>query len=1041
MLSSVLSLRGLPAAALLCVGLCAASSRAADNTVRFDFETGDLQGWRVVEGAFRKLLNDRVMFRNRREEAFNKQGKYFLDTVEAGADRQTGVVESPVFLLEGPDVSLMVGGGQHADTYVALCLLDGTEAVTVRGRNDEVFERRTLQVPELVGRKVFVRIVDRNRGGWGHVLLDDFQAVGRLDQAATKAWIAQAAERARAKRLAAELEGLDSAALRRAIEDLSSTFGDRYPAAAEYLDRLVHCEGLIAEARAALEAGAAAAAAGHEKQLAAFKALQRDALLANPLVSEAPILFVVRQQYARDHHNTATIFQTDEINTRKFRGPGAIKVIDLGKGGEVRTLLETPGVARDPEVSFDGHRIVFSMRHRVEEDYKIYTMAVDGSDVKQLTSAKGVADIDPLFLPDGGIVFSSTREPKYCMCNVHIMANLFRMEADGSNIHQIGKSTLFEGHASLLPDGRILYDRWEYVDRNFGDAQGLWTVYPDGTNHAIYWGNNTNSPGGVIDARAIPGTQRTLCVFGSCHDRPWGALAIIDRRLGVDGREPVIRTWPAKAIDQVGRGGWDSFMPYKPKYEDPYPLSDKYFLCSRTVNESGLGGNAPGREQMGLFLVDVFGNETLIHTELPGCYDPMPIRAQPTPPTLNRRRDYASAKGTFHVLDVYEGTHMAGVERGTVKYLRVIESPQKRFWTRPAWGGQGVHRPAMNWHDFSSKRILGTVPVEADGSAYFEVPADTFVFFQLLDADKMMVQSMRSGTMLQPGENAGCVGCHENRRVTPPLPAKSVPAALLRAPNPMTGWYGKPRLFSFMTEVQPVLDQHCVRCHDYGKKAGQALNLARDRTMTFNTAYNELWRRKGLAMSAKGGLMKTVGAGPAAIQPPRSWGAHASKLIAMLRAGHQKTQLAGEPLARLVTWVDLNAPYYPTYASAYPANLAGRCPLDNAQLGRLTQLTGVDFRRSASHGRNPGPQVSFDRPHLSPCLSKLKGADPEKYAEALAIIDSGRKQLEERPRADMQGFVPCEKDRERAAKYSARVEQERRCRAAICAGERVYDTP
>jgi tricorn protease-like protein len=139
------------------------------------------------------------------------------------------------------------------------------------------------------------------------------------------------------------------------------------------------------------------------------------------------------------------------------------------------------GVVRDPELSFDGQKVIFSMRKSKDDSYSLYEINIDGTGLKQLTFAPGVSDIDPLYLPDGGIVFSSTRQPKYCMCNRHIMANLYRMNADGSNITQIGVSTLFEGHASLMNDGRILYDRWEYVDRNFGDAQGLWTVNPDGT--------------------------------------------------------------------------------------------------------------------------------------------------------------------------------------------------------------------------------------------------------------------------------------------------------------------------------------------------------------------------------------------------------------------------------------------------------------------------------------------------------------------------------------------------------------------------------
>ena len=251
--------------------------------------------------------------------------------------------------------------------------------------------------------------------------------------------------------------------------------------------------------------------------------LCREALLAHPKLTGAPVLFVTRDQYLGDHHNTATLFQVGEINTGSFRGGGALKAIDFGHGGEVRVLLEAPeGIIRDPEVHFDGTRVVFSMRENGAGAYHVYEIQSDGSGLRQLTRAQEVSDVDPLYLSDGGIAFSSTREPKYCMCNRHIMANLHRMDPDGANIQQIAKSTLFEGHGAMLPDGRILYDRWEYVDRNFGDAQGLWTVYPDGSNPALFWGNNTNSPGGVIDARPLPDGERIICTFTSCHDRPWG---------------------------------------------------------------------------------------------------------------------------------------------------------------------------------------------------------------------------------------------------------------------------------------------------------------------------------------------------------------------------------------------------------------------------------------------------------------------------------------------------------------------------------------
>jgi hypothetical protein len=799
--------------------------------------------------------------------------------------------------------------------------------------------------------------------------------------------------------------------LRLAITDLLDTYREEYPQGREFLERLDRLE----------PAHLNSATPSSPSDLAALAALQREALLAHPLLRRHPILFVVRHQYRPDHHNTATFFPSArrEYNDGAFTPGGALKILDLARSGQVTTLLGVAdGVIRDPEVHFDGDKVVFAMRRNVADSYHLYEIETNGAGLKQLTFARDVDDFDPLYLPDGGIVFSSTREPKYCMCNRHIMANLFRMEAGGANIHQIGKSTLFEGHASLMPDGRILYDRWEYVDRNFGDAQALWTVNPDGTGHALYWGNYTASPGGVIDARIVPGTELALCVFGSCHDRPWGALALIDRRLALDGPAAVLRIWPADAMQLVQQSGWelfDRFVQLKVKYEDPWPLCEKFFLCSRMTGQG---------EQMGIYLLDVFGNEILVHAEEPGCFDPMPLGPRPRPPVIPTRRDYASAEGHFYVQDVYQGAAMAGVKRGAVKWLRVVETPEKRYWTMPVWEGQGIEGPAMNWHDFNNKRILGTVPVAVDGSAYFSVPAERFVYFQLLDENRMMIQSMRSGTLVQPGEVAGCIGCHDDRRTAPPVAAFD-----LGAPAQLGGWFGPPREFNYLAEVQPVFDRHCASCHNFGGPAAEKLNLAPDRDLVFNTSYNELWRKK---------FLQVVGAGPAEAQPAYAWGSHASKLGRTLLERYRE-KLTPEEFERVVTWIDLNAPYYPSYASAYPEHLAGRSPLDNRQLARLEELTGVPLRRLSGHHTNRGPQISFDRPELSPCLAGLPDLADPRRAEALSLIHAGAAQLALRPEADAPGFVPCEVDQWREEKYRARQQAEQRNREALRAGQQHFE--
>ena len=1009
---------------LLIACFCGASAAAqADKgKISFNFEGGKTHGFKAAEGG-------QKVFDICKSDIQQLQGDSAVTTLylkKQKSDEHRMVIESPIFTLSGAKVSFLVGGGNGPGACVAICDAKGNEQFKARGTNNIRMRRVEWDASKHVGKKLFVRILDANLGSWGHITFDDFQASGTIDEKATESYRAKRKnilpkmkKKARRRKAPAPQPVKQAVpvtdSLRAAIGDLQKTYGDKYPAAA-FLTQL----DVFAKA---IDTGSAAEKTKAQTDLLA---LQKKALIANPLIGGQEILYVFRKQYPGDHHNTATMFQTDEINTRKFSGGGLLKAVDL-KTGKIRVVVDPgkDGKIRDPELDFDGKKIVFAMRKSVRDDYHIYTVNVDGTGLKQLTRTPGVFDIDPLYLADGSIVFTSSREPKYCMCNRHIMGNLYRMEADGANIHQIGRSTLHEGHSSLMPDGRILYDRWEYVDRNFGDAQGLWVVNPDGTNHAIFWGNNTGSPGGVIDARMIPGTELCLSIFGSCHDRPWGAMAIIDRRKGVDGRASVVQTWPAAAINSVDRGGIDTFRRYNPKYEDPFPLNDKYFIVSRMVGRG---------DEMGIYAADMFGNEIQLHRDSPGCFDPTPIAPRTRPKASPTRRDFKNKSGVFYVQNAYIGTHMSNVKPGAIKFLRVVESPPKRSWTTQAWGGQGVHCPAMNWHAFENKCILGTVPVEADGSAHFEVPADKFIYFQVLDKDGMMIQTMRSGTIIQSGETQGCVGCHENRvEDTPPL--KKVPLAMKHPPSKMNGWHGEARKFSFQREVQPVFDKHCVKCHDFDKPGAKKYVLAGDRTVAFNASYTDLWSNGGI---------KCIGGGTHRHQEAYAWGSHASKIVKVIREGHPerkdgkkpKLDLSAEDFNRIVTWVDINAPYYPEYESAYPNNPVGRCPINSGQLKKLGQLTGGRF--VTGNGRGRRAQIAFDRPEMSPCLQKLDKTSA-KYKEALAIIQAGKDMLKKTPRADMEGFKPCPEHARRLAKYHRLMALEAANRKAILTGTKHYD--
>lgn len=756
-------------------------------------------------------------------------------------------------------------------------------------------------------------------------------------------------------------------------------------------------------------------------------------------VTNQPILFIARKQYDRDHHNTATFFPScpNEYNTGSYRAAGALKVFDPVTGA-VTTLLETSeGMIRDPDVHFSGEKIVFSMRQDLADSYHIYEINADGSGLKQLTFIQDADDLDPIYMPDGDIVFTSTREIKYIGCNRHISANLHKMDADGANIQQIARSTLFEDHPSLMPDGRIMYSRWEYVDRNFGDAQGLWVCEPDGTGHAIMYGNNTTSPGGVLDGQMIPGTPYIVCTFSSCHDVPWGAIALIDRRKGVDGRDPVVRTWPAGLESWVKVDGqdFDRFKNTSIRHEDPWPLLDpdsgvggRYFLCSREIT----GGSS----HMGLYLLDTEGDSALLYSEgtgVWGCFDPMPLAPRAMPHDVAIHRKNNGADGRFYIQDVYEGTHMEGVERGEVKYLRVIEAPNKTdfVWDKQ-WGAQGRTSPGMNWHNFQNKKILGTVPVEEDGSAHFNAPSSTFLFFQLLDENKRMIQSMRTGTIIQPNETQGCIGCHDDRTLAPAAyGTNSLPLATLRAPSQLDGWYGEPRNFGYLQEVQPVFDAHCMPCHDFDGSASGTLVLAGDKTLFFNASYMELWKK---------GYTGAIGAGPAAIQQAKSWGSHNSPLLTKILSGHNSGSMTTEDIDRIATWLDMNAPYYPHFSSNYPDNLAGRAPLTDAQVARLYALTGKNLASFYKHSTNPGPMVCFDRPEKSPCLDAMTVGSAD-YNEAVAIIQAGQDALAALPRADMPGFYKATAlDLWHEATWTDRHNFEEMSQTAIAEGLKVYDT-
>jgi hypothetical protein len=273
------------------------------------------------------------------------------------------------------------------------------------------------------------------------------------------------------------------------------------------------------------------------------------------------------------------------------------------------------------------------------------------------------------------------------------------------------------------------------------------------------------------------------------------------------------------------------------------------------------------------------------------------------------------------------------------------------------------------------------------------------------------------------------------------VPGGHRPLALSGEPHRLEGWYGEPRDFNYLAEVQPVFDRRCVSCHGEAEEIAGGLDLSGDLGLVFNTSYLELrskspvrWQHREPGEEKP--LVRAVDDGPPQVLPAYAWGSTQSRLVDVILEGHEDVVLDPEELDRIVTWIDLNAPYYGSYDSAYPDHPFGRSPLDGAELARLSELTGIDLRAGTTGAERLGSQVSFDRPERSACLAKLAEERGAAYGEALAIIRRGAARLAERPRADMPGFVAGPEDLAREAKAAELARRDERARRAQVAGKR-----
>lgn len=662
--------------------------------------------------------------------------------------------------------------------------------------------------------------------------------------------------------------------------------------------------------------------------------LRREIALVNPLAATGPLLFVKQVPSIFSH-------QLTQYYGSCARPGGGVFVLDSpGRSLQARQLAAgalPPGSYQQPEISFDGRRILFAYCHaetvptsresHLDRFYHLYEMAADGSDLKQLTDGS-FDDFSPRYLPTGELLFVSTRRGGFHRCGRGPCPTytLATASGDGKNPRPISFHETHEWDPVVLSDGQVLYTRWDYVDRHAVFYEQLWSTRPDGSGVSAFYGNNTFNPVGVWEAQPIPGSRRVMATAAAHHAMTAGSIILLDISGERDGLSPITRLtpdapFPESEVPVANRGNpaaWNARLegpaaPLPPEavrwpghcYRTPFPLSEKYFLAAYSFDRL-LGEPDPNPSNMfGIYLVDRFGNKELLHRdpEIASLW-PVPLRARARPPIVTASRETnAPEEGTFLLQNVNES--WPPIPPGTVKRLRVIQVLPK---TTPH-----ANEPTVGLaHASPGKQVLGTVPVESDGSAHFRAPARMALAFQALDELGQAVQVMRSVAYLQPGETTGCIGCHE-QRLRAPAPHR-VPLAALRAPSSIEPAPEGSRPLSYPRLVQPVLDEHCVRCHNPAKPDGGVV-LTGEPQGRYTVSYHAMAARVSFsAWGGKPGDFRVVNSEP--LSQPGFFGARSSKLMALLRQGHEKVSLPPEALDRLATWMDANALFYGTFDPA-----------------------------------------------------------------------------------------------------------------------------
>lgn len=679
-----------------------------------------------------------------------------------------------------------------------------------------------------------------------------------------------------------------------------------------------------------------------------LRTIKRKIALSNPLLDFSRILAIDNDlPRARGavwkHEDLAASWEHETLHrTGQFvSGTGRLIVINgLTPDSKVTELVsEDKGFFWRPELSYDGKKVIFCMKPKDDYAFHLYEINSDGTGLKQLTFGD-YDDLDPIYTPDGKIIFTTTRGNTYVRCLPSTPSPvLARCDADGKNIYIISRNNEPDFLPTMLNDGQVLYTRWEYTDKALWRVQSLWTTNSDGTGTSVFWGNQSVWPDHVTEARQIPNSEKIMfCGVGHHH---WfnGCIGIIDPSKGRNYPDGLYKVTQHLSWPESGDGPDDPKLPLKyhnsgnyQAFKSPCPLSEEYFLVSASRESRG-------RFRSSLYLMDVYGNMELLHAGQKNLLHAIPLKARPKPqikpdivkwPDIGKNQKPVES-GILYSSNVLEGTD---IPKGLVKHLRVIEMDPKTYST---WLKTVQHDgPAIApHHPETIKRILGTVPIEEDGSVNVKIPAGKAIYFQLLDEKFRCVQTMRSFTGVMPGEVRGCVGCHEQQDNVPSMTARSI--AQKKGPATITPPPWGRESIGYERFAQPILDKYCGSCHqgDNNPKARQRLD------MTFRDSAHKFRSRPGHRKNDKSpftepyltfvsgrtgwgvdkekislsGALIVEGYGQndsnsLKTLAPMSIFSYKSQLLENATSGkHHKVKIDPDSERRLTAWIDCNCPY------------------------------------------------------------------------------------------------------------------------------------